>query len=522
MNNHRNSLNILRWTVSITLAAWAGAVYQGYVLARELQVSWGSVRWMMALIVGGIGLLILTILLALTGSPWRGRLLNGITRGGRLLARLRFLHLPLMILVAGIFPLILLPSYPEPVGSLLRTFFWRAFPLWLATVAGAAILHTRLPEQGWWFAVGISALVYGVAYRIAVFLPDISTYPFTLYWSEASRYYYASLFFSDQVYGVHANPTVLHPTRYLMQSVPFLISGLPIWVHRLWQVILWVVTNAIAAGLVVWRIKKPGLENTSFFEKIGSWTPWLIGLWAFLFLFQGPIWYHLVMMMMIVLWGTDTSRFWKTLIVVLVASAWGGISRVNWIPFPAALAGMIYLLEREKGELPLLGYLLPPVVWGIVGGIAGLLAQTGYMQWSGNISEQFGSAFTSDLLWYRLFPSATYPLGVLPGIALVSLPVIWLGMGQLQRQWGATRPGQAIHPIRWLGIGGVIGVFFAGGLVVSAKIGGGSNLHNMDGYLALFLVAGAYTIFGKVKLEPVAMENDIQSRSKLTWLVVVL
>ncbi|HNB52161.1 MAG TPA: hypothetical protein PK530_09475 [Anaerolineales bacterium] len=486
-------LRNLRIVLGITLAFWAGAVYQGYVLAQGLQVSWGSPRWMAALIAGGAGLLILALLLALTWSPGRDRVVNRLSRGHATLARLRPLHLPLMILVAGVFPLLLLPSYPNPVGSLLNSYFWRAFPYWVATLVGAVILQVRTPAQGWWTSMGKSALIYGVVYRIAVFLPDITNYPFTLYWSEGSRYYYASLFYAEKVYGTHANPTVLHPTRYWLQSIPFLISGLPIWVHRAWQVALWVVTNGLAAWLIVRRVLKGGSDDLSRYY---------VALWAFLFLFQGPIWYHLVIMIILVAWGTDTKRFWQTLFVVAVASAWGGVSRVNWIPFPAVMAGMIYLLEREKGTTPLWRYLSIPVVWGLVGGVAGLAAQAGYVQWSGNDPDQFGTAFSSDLLWYRLFPSATYPMGVIPAIALASLPEMRLGWVRLRGAWGIARPLRAVHPIRWLGVAGAMGIFFAGGLVVSAKIGGGSNLHNMDGFLALLLVAGVYALFGKVKLEP--------------------
>lgn len=512
----------LRFVLGLTLVFWAGALSQGYALAQALQVSWGSPRWVGALILGLAGMLILIGLLVLTWTA-PTRLKNLVARGGATLARLRPLHLPLMLLLAGIFPLLLLPAYPSPVGELLNTYFWRAFPSWLATVAGAIILQVRNPGQNWWPSLGKSALIYGVAYRIAVFLPDITNYPFTLYWSEGSRYFYASLFFSEKVYGVHANPTILHPTRYWLQSLPFLISGLPLWVHRAWQVGLWVGLNGLAAWAVVRRVFPPRAEGLGKSLESLGWQSGLskgrvyVMLWAFLFLFQGPIWYHLVVMVALVAWGTDTARFWKTMLVVALASAWAGVSRVNWIPFPAAMAGMLYLLEREKGQTSLWKYLAIPVLWGMVGGVVGWLAQRGYVQWSGNDPDLFGSAFASDLLWYRLFPSATYPLGVVPGVLLVSLPVLALGWVRLRGQWGTARAWQAVHPIRWLGVAGAVGVFALGGLIVSAKIGGGSNLHNMDGYLALLLMVGGYAIFGKIKLE--AEVSQMSEARPTPWLV---
>ena len=49
--------------------------------------------------------------------------------------------------------------------------------------------------------------------------------------------------------------------------------------------------------------------------------------------------------------------------------------------------------------------------------------------------------------------------------------------------------------MRFLGLGVILLVLFAGGLVVSVKIGGGSNLHNMDAYLSLLLVLCASFFF---------------------------
>jgi hypothetical protein len=44
-------------------------------------------------------------------------------------------------------------------------------------------------------------------------------------------------------------------------------------------------------------------------------------------------------------------------------------------------------------------------------------------------------------------------------------------------------------------------IFFAGGIVVSVKIGGGSNLHNMDAFLVVALIAAVYMFFDRVSPE---------------------
>jgi hypothetical protein len=59
-------------------------------------------------------------------------------------------------------------------------------------------------------------------------------------------------------------------------------------------------------------------------------------------------------------------------------------------------------------------------------------------------------------------------------------------------------PGwSAYHWLRLLGLAAILFVLLAGGLVVSVKIGGGSNLHNLDAYLALLAVIGGAIGLGR-------------------------
>jgi hypothetical protein len=92
----------------------------------------------------------------------------------------------------------------------------------------------------WWKCFLAAALLETCIYIVVSLLPEISTYPLTLGWSETSRYYNASLFFSQRIYGISTPPTVMHPSRYLMQAVPFLFPDSPLWLHRAWQVFRWI------------------------------------------------------------------------------------------------------------------------------------------------------------------------------------------------------------------------------------------------------------------------------------------
>ncbi len=135
----------------------------------------------------------------------------------------------------------------------------------------------------------------------------------------------------------------------------------------------------------------------------------------------------------------------------------------------------------------------------MVGAATAFAAQVAYILWSGNQAEQFTTSFSSSLLWHRLLPNATFPPGILPAILVVSLPLALVALGRLLER----RPNRVswldYHPLRLVGLTGVLGVFLAGGVIVSLKIGGGSNLHNLDAYMVILMVIASYFLFKRVK-----------------------
>jgi hypothetical protein len=442
----------------------------------------------------------LALLFATLGRAWpRYETVWG--RGLGALTRLGILNLPGFLLTGVLFAFLLL----GPLGGYLKGFPVRLGFFWLAAWSGAVFMKAASPGRSWWAAVIGAGVWIGACYQVASFIPDVSTYPFSLGWSEASRYYYASLFFSRRIYGVQIPPSVLHPSRYLLQSIPFLLPGLPLWFHRLWQAILWVFMPCLTVFLLGKRLKVRGQSGQS------GRAQWLLFYaWAFLFLFQGPVYYHLLVCAAIVLWGLDTQRFWRSLAIVALASAWAGISRINWFPLPGLLAASLYILEnplppfmtrRFDGQASLarigqdarrsLAYFVKPVLWTLAGTLVAFAAQAGYIVWSGQPAGMFTSSLSSTLLWYRLFPNSTYHLGILLAVLLAAGPLVALSYLKLRQ----------IHPFRLLALGAILCVFLVGGIVVSAKIGGGSNLHNLDAFLVLLLVIGSYAYFGELALE---------------------
>ena len=155
------------------------------------------------------------------------------------------------------------------------------------------------------------------------------------------------------------------------------------------------------------------------------------------------------------------------------------------------LAAALYLLEVPvSASHGWLRYLVKPLIWGVGGVLAALAAQSAYILISSHEPSAFGSSFTSALLWYRLLPSPTYQLGVLPAILLITFPMLTL----MLVNW--LRRKSEMHVIRWLGLAGMGLVLLAGGLVVSTKIGGGSNIHNLDAFIVLVLLVGSYVWMG--------------------------
>lgn len=371
-------------------------------------------------------------------------------------------------------------------------FYWLCWYALLVVMAAVKVaLHTS------WQVGFVSALVLlGVSYEILARSNAVTTYPLSMGWSEGSRYYYASLYFSPRIYGEFVPLSTLHPSRYLLQSIPFLIPGSSIPMHRFWQFLLWIGLTAAATLALARRAFPPE-------EKLAKW---LFAGWAFLFLLRLGVYYHLQIMVILPLLLVRPKHPWRSLLAVIAASMWAGISRVNWFPVPAMIAIALYLLETPLRPTAgsktvefkqMLTYLRQPALWGVAGLLSALAAQTLYIVLSGNRGnvDAFASSFTSDLLWYRLWPNPNHFLGILPAILIVSAPLI------LVLIQAACQPG-SVHPLRRWGLFLMIGILFVGSLIVSVKIGGGGDLHNMDAYAILISIAAAYVVGGCARPEP--------------------
>lgn len=322
--------------------------------------------------------------------------------------------------------------------------------------------------------------VFGVFLWVLYYIPAVHTYPLTYGWSETSRYYYASLYFSPLIYGNWVPLSPLHPSRYLLQSLPFILPSLPLWFHRLWQVLLWL-GFASAASIGLCRRIRP--------QKSWVWVG--VFAWFFIFIMQGPVYYHLLVSVIIVLFGFNRDRLNRTLVFVVLASIWAGISRVNWFPVPGMLAAALYVLEVPQGNQSFWQYWRWPIITVLVGFAVAFFSQAGFAAISGKPPEAFASSFRSPLYTFRLFPNEAFGPGIINLTITASFPLLavifWRGLPNI-RAW---------RFLRVLALAAILGALLVVGLIVSSKIGGGNNLHNMDAYLFFLAVYAAYLGFNR-------------------------
>ncbi len=379
-------------------------------------------------------------------------------------------------------------------------FYFRAFSIFFAACLMAGMLKGAFKQKSYNVLFLFSLLTLGCAYQTGNHLGEISSNPFTLEWSEGSRFYYSSLLFSKRLYGQQLPLSFLHPSRYVILSLPFLLSNAGIFIHRAWQVFLWIATTGLCMIGIVKRLK----------QKDFWWNAILV-LSGFLFLQQGPVYYHLLISAILVLFGFNRKKFWQSSVIVILASCWAGISRINWYPLPGMLAALLYILETPEPKTEnKWNYIRQPFFYTVLGTLTSFVANLVYIPLSGNSDiENFTTSFTSDLLWERLLPCPTFPKGILTGTLWLAAPLLLLLIIRLP----AIK--KSFVALQRLGLALILGVFFIGGLFVSVKIGGGSNLHNMDAFLLLLMVAIYYLIF-----------SDLYPEEKIdlskTLLIVVL
>lgn len=489
----KSFLSFWRSLLGITIAIFVIGMWRIFLVSRDsialLHSNW-TIIWAIPF---GVILFLFGISWTKPGERWFSSFLTRTDRPfgflGVLCGIAFFASLPVLSI------LVFYPDYASlihrlsaPLAVALRNFSTairyisvRVLLFWGCVLFGMICSRIAWKKLSWLTALTLSLLANAGTYCVVVIFSEVNNYPFSLGWSEVSRYYGASLFFAKQLYGQKFPLSALHPTWHLLLTVPYFFGNLPIWIHRFWQ-----------ACLQLMLILVTGIVFTRRLHTPSRLVFWGVVLWAFLFMRQSMVLFSLLPAAIMILGWVDPRRFWRTTLLVLLASTWAGLSRINWFPIPGMLAAVIYLLEIPYGDSrSWVRYLWKPATWLLAGTILAFGVNSLYNLLSGNALKggQFASSLTSDLLWYRLLPNATYPPGILLATILASAPLLLIIFLVLRRY------RQTFHPLRLAGIFTATALLLAGGLVVSIKIGGGSDLHNLDACFLMLMLCGGYAYF---------------------------
>ena len=392
------------------------------------------------------------------------------------------------VFAAGLLLALILVIYPILVIGEMGVFLENTFPR-LLLIAAAAGLGTALVRAVWpeydWVEAGIgSVLLLAVSYVVGGIAYGIHNYPFSTWWSETSYFYNAYAFAAPWLDGIKL-PWMHHdPFRHILQVLPFLFGAKEIWVHRLWFQFQLAASDLLLAWVIVRRISLQSKKTSR-----------LLMLWIFVYLTQGGIYPHVLLISAVLVWGYRNDRPGQTTALVAALSILGGLSRINWIPMPALLATILYVMEtslQNNKFSAAVRYFRRPVIWGLLGSALGFAAMFWYQVNSGVNADIYSYPFTASLLWNRLLPNSSYPLGVLPAIVIAAGPLFLFAVNGFRRRreaWNASRP-----IVLWI----IAAVLFLGGLLVSAKIGGGLNLHNLDAFMISLLLVGVYLYAGNI------------------------
>jgi hypothetical protein len=500
-----NQLHFWRIVLALTAMLALASIAQLLQVAKNFEIQIFHSSWIILFSAILATVLMVLTLLGLSWTRWQASLLswtdtfNHHSNQWKVIAAAGMVILPCIFSIAILHPYLGTYYFPG--------YFTRLALFWCLSLIGMLCAKIIKEELSWVSALGISVLLLAVFYRMAAIFSQVSDYPFARGWSEVSRYYGASLFFSQRLYGQKIPLVLMHPTWHLLLTPPFLLGNMPIWVHRLWQALLQVSLTGVLSLALVKRLRLP--HNAMV---------WLASGWTFLFLMQGPILIHLEVCALIVILGIKPELFWRNIITVLAASLWAGLSRINWFPVPALIAAIIYFMGIPvRNPKQWATYLVKPILWFGIGISMALASNILFVKLSGNGNgSNFVSSLTSDLLWYRLLPNPTYSHGILMDLLLVSMPVILICVFTI-RQGRA-----AFHPIRLIGLAAILAILCVGGLIVSTKIGGGSDLHNLDAFLITLMLAGGYFFFGVSEPEPGNTMPILLTHSRLRFFLLIL
>lgn len=428
-----------------------------------------------------------------------------------------------------------------PLGfKLIGSGFRLAIFLVVVLISGA-LLTRRKGVLVSWSALWVSAIFLGCFFILAKELVSVSDFPLSLTWSEGNRIWDYSWLYGRRLYDYPIGQkfeAYIDIGRQSLWGLPFLFTNVSIVDVRLWSMLVLTVPYALFGWMAIRLI--PGKLKEYFW----------IGLWVFLFLYQGPIYTPLVLSAILVA-GARRKPLWIALPLIYLAGYYAQLSRLTWMVAPAMWAVMIALVDGvSDGKRLSLRNWAKTVAYGLAGFLGGVGLMRGWRRVSVYLSRvaetsaeaeaaaapivtptsavtytdtadaveavsSGANSFLTDqpLLWERLWPNPTNGLGIVLGLVLAAAPLIILLVYLIRsKRW-------RLNLWQQLGILGILGAFLGLGVVISVKIGGGNNLHNVDMFLIglVFVAALAWESEGR----QVVLDIDAQNVGSNVLLLVM-
>ena len=478
---------------SIILALWLCllifsvlALREAYLINIDVHVAdqniWDSRRFIAFLFVCGF---------FLAGAVFS---FSRIIRDGNLLAQHTPLKIPSLLAAMAVAVLVTLPGLVRwviPLPEKVLVGYWMEFFLvYCAALLGARLLYTN--KDPWRLLLTVAALIMlaGAAHSITYRMLSVTNYPFPLSWSEGNRMFDYSTMLGGFRYIVPPDGRIKAFITWGMQvpwALPFLFPGLTIGAFRFWYHLMWILPS-MALGVVAALKIRAGQDRFRFIL--------VAAVWAFLFLEQGPIYTPLILAAILTLLAVR-SRLVPGLILIIAASYYAGSSRWTWTYAPGLWAGLLALLDSTSPSINREGLknLLKPAALGMAGyfggqvlrGLARLLRSPS-ASGIALLPDVASKTSRQPLLWQRLWPNPTFSPGIVLALLWAILPlVVFLVYIIARKHW-------KLNGLQLLGLAAVNLAFLVVGIIASVKIGGGSNLHNLDMFLVSLLLVAAQAL----------------------------
>jgi len=391
-------------------------------------------------------------------------------------------------------------------GVVFTGIWFRLLLLSLMIFSCAIILAYSSAQVLTWTSFLAASLLCASVVAIAIPFTNVTSYPFSLGWSEGNRLWDYSMLFGRDLYTFSNGQTgkvYLDAGRQLIGGLPFLLPNVTIFQERFW-VALTAILPYLLFGWCVFYLPK---------SKTSSTVTLLMSLWTLIFLRQGPI--HAPLLLS----ATLVALTWRrplpiSLPSVVLASWFASISRFTWTFAPAIWMGMLALAGAPSE--PSRRDWTKAILLGMAGALAGyFLPHFGGLDSGVDVVSRTSNILNNQpLLWYRLLPNSTYAPGVLLGLLLATAPLISVLIYRAGSNMWKLNLWQNVALFTPLLI------FLLVGLVASTKIGGGADLHNMDMFF-ICLVFAASLMWERAG-QHLVLEGGVNGTMRGALLLVVL